>query len=69
MGKKMSDPKIDALFEKMSRETANKMNGTRPPVKKKAVSKKKVKNADATRDSMGIQVTGKPKKKTVKKGK
>ena len=40
----MSDPKIDDLFEKMSRETANKMNGTRPPVKKKkAVSKKKVK--------------------------
>lgn len=43
MGKKMSDAKIDALFEKMSRETANKMNGTRPPSKKKAVSKKKVK--------------------------
>ncbi len=43
MGKKMSDPKIDALFEKMSRETANKMNGTRPPAKKKTVSKKKVK--------------------------
>lgn len=43
MGKKMSDAKLDALFEKMSRETANKMNGTRPPAKKKAVSKKKVK--------------------------
>ena len=26
MGKKMSDPKIDALFEKMSRECANSMN-------------------------------------------
>ena len=45
MGKKMSDPKIDALFEKMSRETANKMNGTRTSVKKKSVkgTKKKVK--------------------------
>ena len=38
---KMSDPKIDALFEKMSRETADKMNGTRPPKpKKKRVVKK-----------------------------
>ena len=36
----MSDPSIDALFEKMSRETANKMNRTRPPAKKKSVSKK-----------------------------
>lgn len=40
---KMSDAKLDALFEKMSKETANKMNGTRPPKKstKKKVSKKK----------------------------
>ena len=41
---KMSDPKIDALFEKMSRETADKMNGTHPPkskAKKKKVVKKK----------------------------
>ena len=36
----LSDKELDAKFEKMSRETANKMNGTRPPSKKKAVSKK-----------------------------
>ena len=33
MGKKMSDPKLDALFEKMSRECANAMNGTHPTTK------------------------------------
>ena len=31
--------------------------------------KKNVKNADARWDSMGIKVTSKPKKKSVKKGK
>lgn len=36
---KMSDDKLDKLFEKMSRDTANKMNGTHPPVKKKATKK------------------------------
>ena len=38
----MSD--IDKLFEKMSREAANKMNGTHPPnpKKKKTTPKKKV---------------------------
>lgn len=41
MGKKMSDANIDKLFEKMSRETANKMNGTHPP--KKSTKKKVVK--------------------------
>lgn len=41
---KMSDENLDKLFEKMSRETANKMNGTRPrPTKKKTVTKKTVK--------------------------
>lgn len=39
----MSDSKIDALFEKMSRETANKMNGTHPPKPKKTTKKKVVK--------------------------
>lgn len=38
---KMSDDKLDKLFEKMSRDTANKMNGTHPPVKKKTATKKK----------------------------
>ena len=38
---KMSDDKLDKLFEKMSKETANKMNGTHPPVKKKTATKKK----------------------------
>lgn len=42
MGKKMSDPKIDAKFEKMSRECANSMNGTRPKTKK-TTNKKSVK--------------------------
>ena len=40
MGKKMSDPKLDALFEKMSRECANSMTGTHPrtnTTKKKSV--------------------------------
>lgn len=34
---------IDKLFEKMSREAANAMNGTHPPApkKKKAAAKKK----------------------------
>ena len=40
---KMSDTKLDALFEKMSRETANKMNGTHPPKPKKTTKKKVVK--------------------------
>ena len=40
---KMSDDKLDKLFEKMSRETDNKMNGTRPPAKKKTATKKTVK--------------------------
>lgn len=39
----MSDPKLDALFEKMSRECANAMNGTHPPKKKTAKKKKFVK--------------------------
>lgn len=41
----MTDENIDKLFEKMSRETANKMNGTHPPKKStnKKVAKKKVK--------------------------
>lgn len=34
----MSD--IDKLFEKMSRECANKMNGTHPRPKKKTTKKK-----------------------------
>ena len=41
MGKKMSDPKLDALFEKMSRECANSMSGTHPP-KRKTATKKQV---------------------------
>ena len=39
---KMSDPKLDALFEKMSAGTADKMTGTHPP-KSKAKKKKVVK--------------------------
>ena len=42
MGKKMSDPKLDALFEKMSRECANSMSGTHPPKRKTTTKKKKV---------------------------
>ena len=45
MGKKMSDPKLDALFEKMSRECANSMNGTHPPKRKTATKKKSVKGS------------------------
>ena len=38
---KMSDAKLDALFEKMSKGTADKMTGTHPPKpKKKKVVKK-----------------------------
>ena len=36
---KMSDAKLDALFEKMSKETADKMNGTHPPKSKKTTKK------------------------------
>ena len=39
MGKKMSDDKLDALFEKMSNGTADKMTGTHPPMKKTAKKK------------------------------
>lgn len=43
MGKKVSYPDIDALFEKMSRETARKIDNQHTPTKKKTVkgSKKK----------------------------
>ena len=44
MGKKMSDDKLDALFEKMSKGTADKMTGTHPP-KKTATKKKSVKGS------------------------
>lgn len=39
----MTDKELDKLFEKMSRETANKMNGThpRPNKTKKTVKKPK----------------------------
>ena len=41
---KMSDDNLDKLFEKMSKETADKMNGTRPrTTKKKTATKKTVK--------------------------
>lgn len=33
---------LDKKFEMMSRECANKMNGTRPPAKKKPAKKKGV---------------------------
>lgn len=40
----MNTKEIDKLFEKMSRECANKMSGTHPPKpKKKTTTKKKVK--------------------------
>ena len=39
---KMSDAKLDALFEKMSAGTADKMTGTHPPKPKKKTTKKKV---------------------------
>ena len=37
---KMSDPKLDALFEKMSKGTVDKITGTYPRTKK--ATKKKV---------------------------
>lgn len=37
----LSDKELDAKFEKMSRECANSMNGTRPP--KRTTKKKTVK--------------------------
>ena len=40
MGKKMREGERDALFEKMSKGTADKMTGTHPPKRKTA--KKKV---------------------------
>ena len=44
MGKKMSDANIDALFERMSKGTADKMTGTHPPkTKSKTTAKKKSK--------------------------
>ena len=39
MGKKMSDANIDALFERMSKGTAEKMTGTHPPKRKTTVKK------------------------------
>ena len=36
----MTDKELDKLFEKMSRETANKMNGTHPRIKTKKTVKK-----------------------------
>lgn len=43
----MTDKELDKMFEKMSRDCANKMNGTHPPkrttnktVKKKTVKRK-----------------------------
>ena len=38
----LSDKELDAKFEKMSRECANSMNGTRPKTKK-TTNKKSVK--------------------------
>ena len=43
MGKKMSDANIDALFERMSKGTADKMTGTHPRTKTKTTAKKKAK--------------------------
>lgn len=37
----MSDKELDKLFEKMSRECANKMNGTHPPKRKTTGTKKR----------------------------
>ena len=37
----MTDKNIDALFEKMSKGTADKMTGTHPGKPKKKVAKKK----------------------------
>ena len=39
----LSDKELDAKFERMSRECANAMNGTRPRTKKTATKKKSVK--------------------------
>lgn len=39
---KVSYPDIDKLFEKMDRETANKMSSNVPTKKKKTTPKKKV---------------------------
>ena len=39
----LSDKELDAKFEKMSRQCANAMNGTRPRTKKTATNKKSVK--------------------------
>nr|DAG62916.1 MAG TPA: hypothetical protein [Caudoviricetes sp.] len=50
----MSD--IDKLFEKMSREAANAMNGTHPPVPKKKVS------AKSTSKKTAVKKTTKTKK-------
>ena len=36
----MSDPKLDALFEKMSKGTADKITGTYPRTKKTTKKKK-----------------------------
>lgn len=41
---KMSDPKLDALFEKMSKGTADKITGTYPRTKK-TTKKKYVKGS------------------------
>lgn len=41
---KMSDPKLDALFEKMSKGTADKITGTYPRTKK-TTKKKSVKGS------------------------
>ena len=35
----MTDKELDKLFEKMSRATANKMNGTHPRTKKSTTKK------------------------------
>lgn len=41
MGKKISDSKIDALFEKMDRRTARLIDNQHEPKKKKTVAKSK----------------------------
>lgn len=40
---KMSDEKLDKLFERMSTSAAEKMNGTRPPKKASPAKKKTTK--------------------------
>ena len=42
----MSDPKLDALFEKMSKGTADKITGTYPRTKKTPKKKKVVKKGN-----------------------